>query len=222
MERCLHRQTDPPAPPTSAQNRRKNERRPLKLKPRLRPHRHARLDNPSPIVRRRHHHCVIMARSLAMLALIRWVISPTSAPNTNRHAPNVGNSVDRSSNNNALAIGRGRTLLLLLKGASRFYGLLFSPLFTIATNSNYSFSCLAGNKHRTGERCRKWFACRSVKCGDGGGGDRSVKSSWDVEGNNNDNVGSAIQQSTGGDGEDRAGGERGDGDSGGNDGGEEG
>ncbi len=51
--------------------------------------------------------------------------------------------------------------------------------------------------------------------GGGGGGDRSVKSSWDVEGDNEDDDWFGdIQQSTGGDGEDRAGGGREDGDSG--------
>ena len=93
---------------TSAQIRRKNEEGRWKFKSRLHSHRHrhARSDNPSLIVRRRHH-CVRHG-PLARDARAHRVISPTSAPNTDRHAPNVGNSVEGSSENNTLAIKFGK------------------------------------------------------------------------------------------------------------------
>ena len=93
-------------PPPKSTERTKEGR--LKFKSRLHPHRHARSDHPSPIVHRRHH-CVRHG-PLARDARAHRVTSPTSTPNTKMHAPNVKNSVERSSNNNALAIGRGRTL----------------------------------------------------------------------------------------------------------------
>ena len=106
-----YRQTDPHALPTSAQIRRKNERRPLKIKSTPSP------SSPCTIRQSFPHRPPSPPLRSPWPARSRYsrssVISPTSAPNTNRHAPNVGNSVEGLSDNNALAIGRGRTLLPL-------------------------------------------------------------------------------------------------------------